>query len=55
MRADMMVTFKRLLHNRIYMLNTISGAFYVFGYMPYWTFTPKYLEIQYRQSAATAR
>lgn len=53
--SDMLVTFKRLLHNRPYMLNTISGIFYVFGYMPYWTYTPKYLETQYHQSASTAR
>lgn len=51
----MFVTFKRLLHNRTYMLNTVSGSFYVFGYIPYWTYTPKYLETQYHQSAATAR
>lgn len=51
----MLITFKRLLGNRIYILNTISGGFYVFGYMPYWTYTPKYLETQFNVSAATAR
>lgn len=52
---DMFVTFKRLLRNKTYMLKTVSDMFYVFGYMPYWTFTPKYLETQYHQSASTAR
>lgn len=39
---DMMVTFKRLLKNVIYMLNNCASIFYYFGYMPYWIFTPKY-------------
>lgn len=53
--ADMLTTFKRLLRNRTYMVGIFSSVFYVFGYMPYWTFTPKYLEIQYHVTASTAR
>lgn len=47
-------TFKRVLTTKIFMLNTTAGVFYVFGYMPKWMFTNKYLETQYRQSAASA-
>ncbi|XP_067634401.1 solute carrier organic anion transporter family member 74D-like [Eurosta solidaginis] len=52
--SDMLVTFKRLLTNKTLMFNNVSSIFYFFGYMPYWIFTPKYIEIQYRQSAATS-
>lgn len=52
---DMFVTFKRLLFNATLMFNNISSLFYFFGYLPYWTFTPKYIETQYRQSASVSR
>jgi hypothetical protein len=51
---DMIVTFKRLLRNATFMLNNIAAIFYYFGYMPYWIFTPKYIETQYKQSASTS-
>ncbi|XP_055623979.1 solute carrier organic anion transporter family member 74D-like [Toxorhynchites rutilus septentrionalis] len=51
---DMIKTFKRLLKNKILMLNNIASVFYFFGYMPYWIFTPKYIETQYKQSASTS-
>lgn len=51
---DMIVTFKRLLKNKVCMLNNFASVFYFFGYMPYWIFTPKYIETQYKQSASTA-
>lgn len=51
----MLATFKRLLMNATLMFNNISTLFYIFGYLPYWTFTPKYIETQYRQSASTSR
>jgi MFS family permease len=51
---DMMLTFKRLLKNKVLMLNNIASVFYFFGYMPYWIFTPKYIETQYKQSASTS-
>lgn len=51
---DMFITFKRLLSNKVLMLNNIAAIFYFFGYMPYWIFTPKYIETQYRQSASTS-
>ncbi|XP_037950487.1 solute carrier organic anion transporter family member 74D-like [Teleopsis dalmanni] len=52
--GDMMRTFKRLLTNKTLMYNNFSSVFYLFGYTPYWIFSPKYIEIQYRQSAATS-
>lgn len=52
---DMILTFKRLCKNAILMCNNISGVFYFFGFLPYWIFTPKYIEIQYKQSASIAR
>ncbi|XP_049306701.1 solute carrier organic anion transporter family member 4A1 [Bactrocera dorsalis] len=51
---DMLTTFKRLLKNKTLMCNNFSSVFYLFGYTPYWIFTPKYIEIQYQQSAATS-
>lgn len=52
---DMLETLKRLVKNKVFMLNTIAGFLYFFGQIPYWTFTPKYIETQYKQSAAFAR
>ncbi|KAL5285653.1 hypothetical protein ACFFRR_007383 [Megaselia abdita] len=51
---DMASTFKRLFKNKIYLYNNFASIFYCFGYMPYWIFTPKYIEIQYKQTAATS-
>ncbi|XP_067632743.1 solute carrier organic anion transporter family member 74D-like isoform X2 [Eurosta solidaginis] len=51
---DMLTTFRRLTTNKTLMCNNFSSVFYLFGYTPYWIFTPKYIEIQYRQSAATS-
>lgn len=51
---DMAITFHRLLKNKVLIFNTAASCFYVFGYYPYWTFMPKYLEIQYRVSASKA-
>lgn len=52
--SDMIVTFKRLIRNKAYMINNFSSIFYFFGYLPYWIFTPKYIETQYKQSASVA-
>ncbi|XP_017867013.1 PREDICTED: solute carrier organic anion transporter family member 4A1 [Drosophila arizonae] len=51
---DMLVTFRRLTTNKTYMCNTLSNIFYLIGYTPFWIFTPKYIEVQYKQSAATS-
>ncbi|KMY95754.1 solute carrier organic anion transporter family member 74D [Drosophila simulans] len=52
--ADMMKTVKKLSKNKVYIYNTMASILYFFGYMVYWIFTPKYIETQYRQSAAMA-
>nr|CAD7461926.1 unnamed protein product [Timema tahoe] len=49
---DMIATFRRLLTNKPYMAIQISHIIYIFGYMPYWIFMPKYIETQYRRSAS---
>ncbi|KAH8401560.1 hypothetical protein KR009_006472, partial [Drosophila setifemur] len=51
---DMMGVVKQLSKNKVYVYNTAASTLYFFGYMAYWIFTPKYIETQYRQSAATA-
>lgn len=52
---DIGVTMKRLLTNRVLMFNNTAAVFYIFGYMPYWKFQTKYIEIQYLLSPSTAR
>ncbi|XP_060654708.1 solute carrier organic anion transporter family member 74D-like isoform X1 [Drosophila nasuta] len=52
--ADMLKSVNRLCRNKVFMYNTFASSFYLFGYLAYWIFTPKYIETQYRQSAATA-
>lgn len=52
---DMMVTFKRLLKNKTYMLNTMATVFTTFGSLAYWIFNPKYMETQFKQSASKSR
>ncbi|XP_066901789.1 solute carrier organic anion transporter family member 74D [Halyomorpha halys] len=51
---DMMLTFKRIVTNKVLVCKNIYAIFYMTGYMPYWIFMPKYLEIIYKQSASTA-
>lgn len=50
----MLAAIKRLLYNKVLMLNNLASVFYIFGYMAYWIFLPKYIETQYRQSASKA-
>lgn len=51
---DMLKTFHRLIRNPTLMYNNLASVFYFFGYIPYWIFTPKYIEIQYHQSASVS-
>ncbi|KAJ8878589.1 hypothetical protein PR048_019170 [Dryococelus australis] len=50
--SDLVAGFKRLLKNKAYMAIQISHIFYIFGYMPYWVFMAKYIEVQFRVSAS---
>lgn len=52
---DLMATLKRLLKNKILMNNHFASVFYMFGFTPYWIFTPKYIETQYKKSASSAK
>lgn len=51
---DFRQAVSRLLRNKVLMLNTISTVCFMFGYVGYWTFMPKYMETQFRQSASRA-
>uniref|UniRef100_A0A1Q3FLT1 Solute carrier organic anion transporter family member n=1 Tax=Culex tarsalis TaxID=7177 RepID=A0A1Q3FLT1_CULTA len=51
---DLKVTVKRLLTNRAYVFNNAASVFYMFGYMPYFLFQSKYIEIQYRMTPSEA-
>ena len=53
--VGMLKTFKGFVDNKIVRYNLSANILYFFGYIPYWIFTAKYIEIQYRQSAATSR
>lgn len=52
---DLKVTLKRLFKNKILMFNNFAGVFYMFGFTPYWIFTPKYIETQYKKTASSAK
>ena len=47
-------TLKRLVVNPILMFHAFGGVFRVLGYAGYYIFKPKYMELQYRQSASGA-
>lgn len=53
--SDLMVTLRRLCKNKILMFNNFAGVFYMFGFTPYWIFTPKYIETQYKKTASSAK
>ena len=43
---------KRLLGNKLFMANFGSTIFFVFAFMGFGTFMPKYIEYQFRQKAS---
>lgn len=45
---------KRLLTNKTNLFNTLSGVFYLFANIGYWTYMPKYLETIFMQTATNA-
>lgn len=51
----MKAALKRVLSNKVYRFNISASVFYLFGYLPYWNYQAKYLEIQFRFTAAAAR
>lgn len=50
----MKITFGRLLKNKVLMCINGNSCLYCLGYYPFWTYMPKYMEIQYRVSASFA-
>lgn len=45
---------KRVLTNRVLLFNSASSSFFILGLIGYWTFMPKYMETQFRQTAANS-
>ncbi|VVC39928.1 Organic anion transporter polypeptide OATP,Kazal domain,Major facilitator superfamily domain [Cinara cedri] len=52
--TDFKTSMQRILTNKILVYNSISSSFYMLGVIGYWTFMPKYIETQFRQTAATS-
>lgn len=52
--ADMKKTFYRLWNNKVFMYTNMASILFIFGFMPFWIFSPKYIEIQFRQTASVA-
>lgn len=53
-RNDFLPALKRLLSNKLYVTNFFSTIFYVFAFMGFGTFIPKYLEYQFRIRASSS-
>lgn len=51
---DMKKTLLRLCRNKVFMYTNMSSILYIVGCMPFWIFSTKYLEIQFRQTASVA-
>ncbi|KDR21873.1 solute carrier organic anion transporter family member 4C1-like isoform X2 [Zootermopsis nevadensis] len=49
---DFKMVLRRLTKNKVLLFNSFSSVFYMFGLTGYWTFMPKYMETQFRQSAS---
>lgn len=54
MVSDFKTSLKRILSNKILVFNSASNSFFVLGLIGYWTFMPKYMETQFRQTAANS-
>lgn len=53
-RNDFVPAMKRLLKNKLYVTNYFSTVFYMFAFMGFGTFIPKYIEYQFRINASTS-
>jgi len=45
---------KRLLKNKVYVFNSLSTIFFLFGFIGFGTFVPKYFEYHFRRSASSS-
>ena len=53
-RDSLIPALKRLLTNKLYVTNFFSTIFYVFAFMGFGTFIPKYIEYQFRMTASSS-
>ena len=53
-KKSLLPALKRLLSNKLYVTNFFSTIFYVFAFMGFGTFMPKYIEYQFRMKASTS-
>ncbi len=53
-KASFRKAFMRLLMNKLFMYNFFSSLFYVFAFMGFGTFMPKYIEYQFRKKGSTS-
>ena len=51
---ETILTFKRLLGNKLYVFNLLASLFFLFVQAGFSAFFPKYLEVQYLRSKAEA-
>lgn len=51
---DFKISLIRLLKNKLFMLNNISGVFYIFGFMPFWIYSAKLIETLFRQTSSAS-
>lgn len=51
---DFKKSFLRLVGNKVFMLNTFSGVFQVFGFMPFWIYSAKLIETLFRQTSSAS-
>lgn len=49
-----MECFKRLFRNKAYVCNLMAAIFYCFGYIPFYIFSAKYIQIHFLFSPSTA-
>jgi len=52
--SDTISCGKRLLRNKVYVFNSLSTIFYLFGFIGFGTFVPKYFEYHFRRSASSS-
>ena len=51
---DTMDCGRRLLNNKVYVFNSLSTIFLLFGFIGFGTFVPKYFEFHFRRNASTS-
>lgn len=52
--SDTINCAKRLLKNKVYVFNSLSTIFFLFGFIGFGTFVPKYFEYHFRRNASSS-